>query len=161
MRIAGRRVVFDLPHAALVTAIAGWCLWYLFDARAASTNIQNLILIQPLAILVAILWVAILRETVRFEPTKRLPDSAAPQREPLDRTTAFKVFGSMALLGLYVASMTTIGFDVATFVYVLASLLLLGERRLAVLAPVPLLFTTIVVVAFDQLLARPLPLLLR
>lgn len=163
MDIASRRITFDLPHALLVTAIAGWCLWYFLDARAASANVQNLVLIQPLAILVAILWITILRETIQVEPTAEAQEQEQhpPHREQLDGPTALKVFGSMGLLGLYVASMSAIGLDLATFVYVLASLFLLGERRLAVLLAVPVVFTAIVVIAFDRLLATPLPLLLR
>ncbi|HEY6259770.1 MAG TPA: tripartite tricarboxylate transporter TctB family protein [Xanthobacteraceae bacterium] len=161
MDIASRRITFDLPHALLVTAIAGWCLWYFLDARAASANVQNLVLIQPLAILVAILWITILRETIQVEPTAEAQEQRPARREQLDGPTALKVFGSMGLLGLYVASMSAIGLDLATFVYVLASLFLLGERRLAVLLAVPVVFTAIVVIAFDRLLATPLPLLLR
>jgi hypothetical protein len=156
MDIAGRRITFDLPHALLVTAVAGWCLWYFFDARAQSANVQNLVLIQPLAILVAILWIVILRETIRVD----LAVEASAQREPLDGASALKIFGSMALLGCYVASMSAIGLDLATFVYVLASLFLLGERRVGVLLAVPVVFTAITVLAFDRLLATPLPLLL-
>jgi hypothetical protein len=160
MDIASRRITFDLPHALLVTAIAGWCLWYFLDARAASANIQNLVLIQPLAILVAILWIVILRETIHIEPAAQAPRQPPPHRERLDGPTALKVFGSMGLLGCYVASMSAIGLDLATFVYVLASLFLLGERRPAVLLSVPVVFTAITVLAFDRLLATPLPLLL-
>ena len=159
MQLAGRRISIDWPHALFVTAIAGWCEWYFLDARAASADVQNLVLIRPLAILVAILWIMILRETIRFAPAARA--QASPQREELDAPTALKIFGSMGLLGLYVASMSAIGLDLATFLYVLATLLLLGERRLAVLLAVPLVFTAIVVLAFDRLLATPLPLLLR
>jgi hypothetical protein len=161
MVIAGRRITFDLPHALLVTAIAGWCLWYFLDACTASVNIQNLVLIQPLAILVAILWIVILRETIHVELAAQAPGPPPAHRERLDGPNALKVFGSMALLGLYVAAMSAIGLDVATFVYVLASLFLLGERRLAVLLAVPAVFTAITVLAFDRLLATPLPLLLR
>jgi hypothetical protein len=160
MDIAGRRITFDLPHALLVTAVAGWCLWYFFDARAQSANVQNLVLIQPLAILVAILWIVILRETIRVDLAVEAPAQPPAQCEPLDGATALKIFGSMGLLGCYVASMSAIGLDLATFVYVLASLFLLGERRVAVLLAVPVVFTAITVLAFDRLLATPLPLLL-
>jgi hypothetical protein len=161
MEFAGRRITFDLPHALLVSAIAGWCLWYFFDARSASGNVQNLVLIEPLAILVAILWILILRETIHIGQAGEAQDCAAAPREQLDGPTTLKIFGSMGLLGLYVASMSTIGLDIATFVYVLATLFLLGERRPAVLLPVPVVFTAIVVMAFDRLLSTPLPLLLR
>src|SRR6478752_65817 len=67
LRLAGRRLVVDTPHVAFVSAIVGFCAWYLFDARGASTNVQNLLLIEPTAILVFVLYAFILRDAVTIE----------------------------------------------------------------------------------------------
>ena len=65
----------------------------------------------------------------------------------------------MALLGLYVATMTFVGFDVATFAYVLAELLLLGERRVWLLVVLPAVFVAVAITAFSVVLSNPIPLL--
>lgn len=65
----------------------------------------------------------------------------------------------MALLAAYAAGGPLIGFDVATFAYLLAMLLFLGERRIVVLVLVPGLFCAIAIYCFGTLLATPLPLL--
>ena len=159
LHLAGRQVVVDAPHVAFVSAIVGFCAWYLFDARSASTNVQNLLLVEPAAILVLVLYIVILRDAVTVE---RLGASlpSVSQREKLAPRFRRRIFGAMALLGLYVLTMAEIGFDIATFLYVLATLCLLGERRISVLLLVPLLFSAIVIYAFGTLLSLPVPLLM-
>jgi hypothetical protein len=159
-RLAGHHVIVDAPHVAFVSAIVAFCAWYLVDARGASINVQNLLLIEPTSILVFVLYVFILRDAVTVE---RLDDplTAMPAvREPLTPRFRRRIFGAMALLGLYVLTMAEIGFDIATFLYVLATLLLLGERRVTVLLLVPLLFCAIAIYAFATMLSLPIPLLL-
>lgn len=160
LRLAGRRLVVDTPHVAFVSAIVGFCAWYLFDARGASTNVQNLLLIEPTAILVFVLYAFILRDVVTIERPAGSLSAMPTEREPLTPRFRRRIFGAMAVLGLYVLAMAEIGFDVATFLYVLATLFLLGERRVAVLFLVPLLFCAIAIYAFGTLLSLPVPLLL-
>jgi hypothetical protein len=158
-RLAGRHIAVDVPHVVFVSAVVGFCAWYLLDARGASTNVQNLLLIEPISILVFVLYVFILRDAITIErPAGPLLAMPAP-REPLTPRFRQRIFGSMALLGLYVLTMAEIGFDLATFLYVLATLFLLGERRIAVLLPVPLLFCALAIYAFGTILSLPVPLL--
>jgi putative tricarboxylic transport membrane protein len=159
LRVAGQQFVVDAPHVAFVSAIVGFCTWYLFDARIASTNVQNLLLVEPAAIVVLVLYVVTLRDAVTVERLGSPRPSVSP-REQLTPHFRRRIFGAMALLGLYVLTMAAIGFDLATFLYVLATLRLLGERRLTVLLLVPLLFCAIVIYAFGTLLSLPVPLLL-
>ena len=53
-----------------------------------------------------------------------------------------------------------IGFDIASYLYVLAMLLFLGERRIIVLLLLPAAFAAVVIFGFGTLLDTPLPLLL-
>ncbi len=138
----------DLPHALFLCAIGGWTLWYLLDARAASSDIQNLGLIAPVALAVIVLCGIALIETGHAEPRAKLPWPAAK-----------RILGTMSLLGAYVLTMDRIGFDVATWLYVLANLIFLGERRIWMLAAAPLGFTALVIYAFSAVLRTPLPLL--
>jgi hypothetical protein len=70
-----------------------------------------------------------------------------------------KIAGTMALLAGLVIAGPLIGFDIASFAYILATLLLLGERRIIVLLLVPTLFCIVVIYCFDTILPIPLPLL--
>ena len=43
-------VAIDVPHLVLLAMLGGFCIWYLEDSRAASTDVQNLLLIEPVAL---------------------------------------------------------------------------------------------------------------
>jgi hypothetical protein len=154
--VSGRRVAVDLPHLAFATAIAGWCIWYGFDAWHAQRTVSNLILIVPATIGVAIIYLVIAAGCFHtFKPSQTQP---ASDREPLEPGMGVKVAGTMALLAAFVIAAPTIGFDVACFLYIEGMLLFLGERRIIVLILVPLLFCTLAIYCFSQLLNTPLPL---
>jgi hypothetical protein len=153
-----REAGVDWPHLAFATAIAGWCAWYCWDAWSATADVENLILILPATILVLVLYATIVRACVRA----RRSSDAGPvlSRKPLDPTIARKIAGTMAMLAALAILGPLVGFDVATYVYILAMLLLLGERRLPVLVLLPLLFCAFEIWGFNTILAIPLPMLL-
>jgi hypothetical protein len=153
LAFGGRRIAVDLPHLAFATAIAGWAAWFCRNAWHASADVENLILILPasVAALVLYLFVAAGCFTV-------VEDAAIPPRPPLAAGVGLKVAGSMALLAGLVVAGPMIGFDVACFVYILAMLAFLGERRPLVLLLVPLLFCAAAIYGFSRILATPLPL---
>jgi hypothetical protein len=152
-RLGRWRIAVDVPHLLFVTAIAGWCAWYWHDAWSAADDIQNLSLIEPTAILALLVYLLILPSCIKVSgapvPSPRLPLA------PDFRT---RVIGAMALLALYVAGSVTIGFDVASFAYILATLAFLGERRIWVLLLAPTIFCLVAIYSFDTVLATPLPL---
>jgi hypothetical protein len=76
MRIGSRVWVVDWGHLAVATFIAGVSLAYLVDARAASLNIQNLLLVQPTALLVLLLYLLVLPQCVRPRPVEVEPAEA-------------------------------------------------------------------------------------
>jgi len=57
----------------------------------------------------------------------------------------------------YIFAMQAIGFALATFLYVLAFILVLGERRKSVLIVSPVVVTALLLVIFSRLIAMPLP----
>jgi len=63
---------------------------------------------------------------------------------------------AVATLG-YIFAMQAIGFALATFLYVLAFILVLGERRKSILIVSPVLVTALILVVFSRLIAMPLP----
>jgi len=155
-RLGRNHVAVDVPHLLVLFAILGFCGWYLADARAASTDVQNLLLIEPAAILAFVFGACILREAVSI--TRAPPTGFGRSR--LRRSMLISIIGSMLLLAAYVGSMDFIGFDVATAAYILAMLLLLGERRPAVLLIGPILFAAVAVIGFQAVVSIPMPLAL-
>ena len=150
------KIRVDLPHALFLCTIAGWTIWYFLDARAASGDIQNLGLIAPAALIVVVLCAIGLAETIHFS---REPASKLSGRDPLPWPFARRILGAMSLLGVYVLTMDRVGFDIATWAYILANLAFLGERRIWMLIVVPLAFTAAAVFAFGTVLQTPIPLL--
>jgi hypothetical protein len=169
---ARRRIRIDLGHLLFVAAVGGYCLWYLFNARASSANFQNLVLIQPAVIVAVLLCAAIMWNLVAIEPLQPPAAGAGPlgdttaQMAPAEHAEEdeegdwHKVAVSMALMGAYLALIPVLGLDGATFVFLSASLFLQGERRISHLVLVPLVFAGGVIHSFKALLSIPIPTLL-
>jgi Tripartite tricarboxylate transporter TctB family len=154
---AGRRIAVDAPHLAFATAIAAWSVWYCRDAWLAQDNVVNLIFIVPGTIAAVLVYVLVAAGCFRVVgPSGEAP----PERQPLAPGMGFKIAGTMVLLAIFVFAAPEIGYDVASFLYVLAMLLFLGERRKLVLLLVPLVFCALAIYCFNTVLATPLPLLL-
>jgi hypothetical protein len=151
-----RSIEVDVAHLAFATAIAAWCVWFCYDAWSAQRDVENLILIVPASAAAVALYAVVAAGCFRLT---RRPEAPAVVRRPLERGPAVKIAGTMALLAAYTVTGPLIGFDVATFAYILAMLLFLGERRILVLLLVPALFCAIAIYCFGTLLATPLPLL--
>jgi putative tricarboxylic transport membrane protein len=80
------------------------------------------------------------------------PDSIADRRRA--RNTV--IFSSLATLA-YILAMQWVGFAVATLLYVLAFIIILGERRKWVLISSPLLVTVFILVVFSKFISIPFP----
>jgi hypothetical protein len=152
----GRTIEVDAPHLAFATAIAGWSAWFCQDAWRAQHDVENLILIVPASAAALVLYAFVAAGCFRAIPRGQVP---VPARRPLEPGIGVKIVGTMAMLGAYALAGPLIGFDVATFAYILAMLLFLGERRIVILVLVPVLFCAVVIYSFGTLLATPLPLL--
>lgn len=142
----------DWGHLATVIGIGAWVLWYLFDARSVSLDQQNLLVVQPLSILVVVLLIAVLPQCIRRE---ELPEGLRP--ESLDRAGALRIFLLMLAFGGLVALMFKVGFDLSVFLFCLACLLIAGERRVWFLAVFSLVTTLLLVKGYKALVPYPMP----
>jgi hypothetical protein len=140
----------DWPVLAFATALAGWAAWFGWDAWRAAADVENLILILPAVVAALLIYLVVAARC--FHPVE-----SSAERRPIDRKTAVRILGSMALLAGLVTIGPLTGFDLAAFGYMLAMLLLLGERRPLVLLAAPVLFTALIVFGFNKILATPLP----
>lgn len=132
-----------------VTALAGGVLAYLTEARGVSLDPQNLLLLQPTAWLVLGLWAV-----VAFGCLTRRGDPDAPRETAAE---LLRVLAMVAAFGLFIAGLERVGYDVAICVFVLAGLLIGGERHPAALLLYPPLFTLAVIHGFRLLIPYPFP----
>jgi hypothetical protein len=151
----------DIPNIAFATLIVAWVAWYCYDAWFANAAVENMILILPVSVAALILYGFVVASC--FHRVIEASEKAVPRTEvenSVGRKKAVRVVGCMVLLSAFVLSGPYIGFDVSSFLFIFLMMLFLGERRIWMLAVIPLVFSTIVIYCFSHLLSTPLPVLL-
>lgn len=153
------RLAVDWGHLALLLVICAVVVAYLLDARATSLNTNNLLLVQPAAIVALILAALILPQCFRRREEGPEAEGAAPvSRESWGELG--KVAALAAAFGAFAISLETVGFDVATFVFTALGLYICGERRVWLIGLFSAVFTTVIVYGYQLLVPYPFPLLL-
>ncbi len=134
-----RQHATDWEHIGFLAALLAFIIWYLCDATLASPTFSNLILVAPVGGLAILLGIYI--GIVEIFGRHALPMRAATKAETKAETAGdnaqarFRagavgtILLLMAFFALFVAAMPYLGFDVATFAFIAATLWLLGERR--------------------------------
>ncbi|MBA2777757.1 tripartite tricarboxylate transporter TctB family protein [Billgrantia kenyensis] len=142
----------DYGDLLVLMALAGFTLWYLMDAIRVSSAIQNLLLILPLSLLV--LGIVLLEVVLRLKQGTLLT-RPGDEAEPLHRTLPV-----VGLFAAYVISLETLGFDVATVLFIALFLLMKGERNWLLLIGFSLAFGFGTAFFFAYMLPYPMPMLL-
>ena len=132
----------------VVLLLAGLTLVYAFDWYRASDHILNTILVLPLTLVILTCC------SIQF-----FLSATNPANEDSDEPVAGQLKG-MALFALYIVSLNWLGFDVGTFLFLLASLWFGGERRAVWLAGYALAFSSAASLFFMTMLPYPMPMLI-
>ena len=159
-----RQQVIDREHLVFLLMIFSFLVWYLCDATAASPTFSNLILIAPVGAFALILSVYIL--AVEIIGRRALPKTAeldqveaaaetAPSRFRTGSLTTIALL--MGFFGLFVAAIPNLGFDVSSFLFIVATMWLLGERRVLFTLSLGLGISAAISVAALALLTFPIP----
>lgn len=135
----------------LVSALGSLALGYLFDARGVSLDTQNLLLLQPTAWLVLLLWAVLAIGMVRMP----MPADAGPQGET--GTDLLRVLAMVGAFAAFIGALEIAGYDIAIFAFSLIGLLIGGERKPLPLLLFPLGFTLAVIYGFRLLVPYPFP----
>ncbi len=146
-RISTSHLVF----LVLVSACAVFLNW---SAVRASATLFNLIIIVPSGILVLALAAFIFFSAKKSPALKDRTDSQKKDNRAL--------IGDLLLLALFAVfclSLTTVGFDVATFLFVWLGILLGGARSWLVPPIYSALFTFALTKGFGSLFPFPMPLM--
>jgi hypothetical protein len=161
MRFRGHRYAVDWGHLAFVTLIAGAVLWYLLDARSVSLSVNNLLLVEPLAIAALALYLLILPQCFRRadlvpEAEERAADDPLAPALPTEARALFRIGILGAALGLFVFSLNVVGFDIAIWAFALVTMAVCGERRPLALLVYPIAVTLVAVYGFRALMTYPM-----
>ncbi|WP_447555402.1 tripartite tricarboxylate transporter TctB family protein [Vreelandella sp. EE22] len=141
----------DYGDLLVLMALACFTLWYLMDAISVSSRVQNLLLILPLSLLV--LAIIALELVLRIKHRTLL--RASEEEEPLHRTLPV-----VGLFAVYVLSLETLGFDLATVLFIALFLVLKGERKWWMVVGFSAAFGLGTAYFFSQMLPYPMTLLL-
>lgn len=175
MQLGNWRLAADWGHIAFATVIAGFTWWYFQDVTGTSMNRNNIILVYPLSLMILGLYGITLIKSIRIrrtsgeaqstdsEPeTEAATEDEGPQTNEQEQSLfdLFRALALLLLLGAFVFSYTTIGLDVATFVFIALSLVLLGYRRWWFVLVYALVFTFAIVGGARFLLSFPMPTLI-
>ncbi len=144
------RPAIDWGHLALLAVIAGLATWYLLDARSVSLNINNLLLVQPTVLFV--LGMALLILPQCFRPQVAVETETAEH----SKTDTIKIAAVAVCLGAFIFLIETVGFDLAMFAFVLAAMIICGERRPVPLIVYPTAVTLTLVSGFKALMPYPM-----
>jgi hypothetical protein len=148
-------------HLLLLLLICGVVVAYLLDARATSLRTNNLLLVQPASILALILAAIVLPQCFRGKKDAA-EDEATGEATPAEKESwrdLGKVAALAAAFGAFAISLETIGFDVATFIFVALGVYICGERRLWLIGVFSAVFTAAIVYGYQLLVPYPFPLL--
>ncbi|MDG4720332.1 MULTISPECIES: tripartite tricarboxylate transporter TctB family protein [Thalassospira] len=152
----GRLSNLSLSHLAFLFMVAVTAVYLNWSAISASTKLYNLIVVVPVGITLIALIAGVIIKALRAD-TEVLQQDPAEQRAKLHTTLV-----DLLLLGLFAAlcfGLTTVGFDIATFLFVWIGIVIGGERRWWLPPLYAALFTLFLVEGFGSLFPFPMPLL--
>ncbi len=143
----------DLTEGIFFIAVAAGALILAFGYHTPE-NFRLSPALFPIATSLVLTGLALV---LAFRGARRAGQNAAAEQQTQVHTNTLNVCLIFLLCLLYTAVMDKAGFILATFVYLLAFLLLLGERRAVVVILVPVLTVGMVWLFFSKALSVPLP----
>ena len=144
---------FYATHAALIgiiLAISGFITWSAVSARA---SMDNLIVVAPVAAAIALLSVVLIVATLVK------PAPAPAEDDDTEETSDPGIWGDMLLLAGFAAfcyALTHIGFDLATFLFVWAGVVMSGGKGWWQPPLFAAAFTALLVYGFGSLFPYPM-----
>jgi putative tricarboxylic transport membrane protein len=150
-----RRRARLIEHVLLLLAIAGWTIWFLTDSWRVSAKLENLMLIVPGAALTLGLCVFIGVRAMLDSPRE---DGAHESFAPL--AGDLRTIGFIALFAAFIAGLAWGWFDLSAFVFLFASLLLLGERNVPAAFAYSAVFAAFSTYALSEMVPYDVPALL-
>ncbi|KAB7887290.1 tripartite tricarboxylate transporter TctB family protein [Poseidonibacter ostreae] len=136
-----------IANSIVILCLATFVLWYAIDTHNASSSLENIILILPIAAIVLCLCIYefFTQKDISKEETKDSISSVIPV---------------MILFTLYVLTLELLGFDVGTVLFLGLFLFFHGEKRLPWILGYSLVYGFIIAYFFSQMLPYPMPMMI-
>lgn len=135
----------------LVTLLAGVAATYLIEARGVSLSPQNLLLLQPTAWLVLLLWAVL---AIGYLRTPVLPQAEGAVESWTD---IGRVLALVFAFGGFILALEPLGYDIAIWGFTLIALIIGRERNPVALIVFPPVFSAAMVLGFRLLVPYPFP----
>lgn len=161
MRLGRHTYKVDYGHLLFLTFLAGYLAWFLYDAISVSTRVNNLLLVSPTAVLGLLLALFILPQCLRRAdslPAEEEPEQYDPlaPKLPTERKQVIRMLTLGGALGVFVFSLSVVGFDVAIFLFALTTMAICGERRPLHLVGFSAAVTVVTIYGFKALMSYPM-----
>ncbi len=146
-RLAATHAVF----LGLVMVATAFLLW---SSTQASTKLNNLVVLVPVSVVLVVACVAIVLISLRNRPPKSA-DTALPE----EVGAASSIWGDVVLLAgfsVFCLLLTRVGFDLATFLFVWAGVVLSGGKGWWQPPLFAAIFTLLLVYGFGSLFPYPM-----
>lgn len=145
-----------LLNSVVIICLAVFSAWYAYDAYHASSSMNNLILVFPVALVVLIL--CIYQFFIDIKTAQKTQPAAKSQDKPKDEVLT--VIPVIVLFALYVLTLEYLGFDLGTVLFLAIFLIFHGERRIAWVLGYSLVYGFLVAYFFSMMLPYPMPMTL-
>ena len=156
MRLGKYRISLRNNDLILLLIIFGWSGMYYFEASGMRQKSLMLALIQPVFFVMLILLAFYLYSTVKIEKISYEQERGEPFLKKLaamdKRLPTF--FG---LFFLYLAAFNIVGFNIATVLYIGATMAYLGLRNIIYLILIPIITTAFIYIVFVKIFYIALP----
>jgi hypothetical protein len=131
-----------IANSIVILCLATFVLWYAINAHNASSSLENMMLILPIASITLCLCIY---EFFTQKEDKEVKDNV------------ITVIPVMILFTLYVLSLEYLGFDLGTVIFLGLFLFFHGERRLPWLVGYSLVYGLVIAFFFSMMLPYPMP----
>lgn len=136
-----------IANSIVLLCLAAFVLWYAIDTHNASSSIENIILILPVAAITLCLCI------YEFFTQKDI-------NKEEKKDDFLSVIPVMVLFTLYVLTLELLGFDLGTVLFLGLFLFLHGEKRLPWVLGYSLVYGFIIAFFFSQMLPYPMPMMI-
>ncbi len=137
-----------IANSIVILCLAAFVLWYSIDTHNASSSLENIILILPIAAITLCLCL------YEFFTQKDM------QEKEEEKESISSVIPVIILFTLYVLSLEYLGFDIGTVLFLGLFLFFHGENRFPWILGYSLVYGFIIAYFFSQMLPYPMPMMI-
>lgn len=137
----------NIANSIVILCLASFILWYAFDTHNASSSIENIVLILPVAAITLCLCIYELFTQKDIDKEEKKDDFLS-------------VIPVMVIFTLYVLTLEYLGFDVGTVLFLGVFLFFHGEKRLPWILGYSLVYGFLIAYFFSEMLPYPMPMMI-